>query len=225
MSLPLFTLNTSTSRQDAIGASFAYDVTRRIAQSKELGDVQTSKNLADPSAALDDEQAAAQTEKRAQLQKLEEALSGSVAYMRGKHGEKAANVMIALVYKRLGSEEINEQTLGDAFLDVTRFIDKNFGTSAGDAFMAHLNGSLNDTMNTFFDNGQSEIFMVAPTSSSGGGGIDPAGLLEALTKEYTEVIKEMLEDARAKPEEGDIASYADPLRKESMLGVMADVMV
>ena len=217
MSLPAFTINTGGSRQDAIGATFAYDLARRISQSKGLDKVQPSKNVAE---ATEDEQAAALAEKQSHLQELESALSATVAYMGAKHGDKAASAMIALVYKRLGDSEINEQSLGEAFLDVTRFIDKNFGTGAGDDFMAHLNGSLNDSINSFFENGQEEIFMVAPTSPSTGGGVDAASMLEELTKEYTETIKKILEEARAKPKDGPAGAYTDPRHKEPLVGVM-----
>ncbi|MCC8193984.1 MAG: hypothetical protein LIP28_04995 [Deltaproteobacteria bacterium] len=217
--VPTFSINTGGSRMEAVGASFAYDLTRRISRTEGLDGVQDSQ---DPSAVPADD---GQAEKANQLQKLESALSGTVAYMANTHGEKAASVMVALVYKRLGEGEINELTLGNAFLDVTRFIDRNFGTGAGDAFMAHLNGSLNDSMNDFFDNGLNESFMVAPASLDGGGGVDAAGMLEQLAKEYTEAIKEMLEEARAKPDAGAAAPYTDPARNEPLVGVLKDVVV
>lgn len=218
-------------RMGAIGSSFAYDLTRRVSQSQGLDGVKTPQDpAAAPADALADEQAAARAEKTGQLQKLESALSGTVAYMADKHGEKAASAMIALVYKRLGDGEINEESLGNAFLDVTRFIDANFGTGAGDNFMAHLNGSLNDSMNAFFDNGLNETFMVAPASSGegggAGGGVDASSLLEDITKQYTDAIKEMLEEMRADPgESGVAAAYGDPAHKEPMIGVMKDIVV
>lgn len=228
MSLPTFSINTGgmASRMEAIGSSFAYDLTRRISQSKGLDAAQATKDSAAAPVPVDDEQAAAQAAKQSELEKLESALSDTVAYMKEKHGDQAASVMIGLVYKRLGDGEINEQTLGNAFLDVTRFIDKNFGTGAGDDFMAHLNGSLNKSMNAFFDNGLNETFMVAPTSLGEGGGVDTSSMLADLTKEYTEVIKEMLEEARAKADENGLAgAYADPASKEPMIGVMKDIVV
>lgn len=232
MSLAAFSINTGgmASRMGAIGSSFAHDLTRRVSQGMGLDGAQAPQGSAVASAApgdaFGDEQAAAQAEKTGQLQKLESALSGTVAYMAGTHGEKAASAMVALVYKRLGDGDIDEEALGNAFLDVTRFIDKNFGTGAGDNFMSHLNGSLNDSMNAFFDNGRNETFMVAPAPSGEGGGIDASSLLEDITKQYADAIKEMLEDARANPEENGIASaYADPAHKEPMIGVMKDIVV
>lgn len=232
MSLSSFSVNTGgmLSQMGVIGSSFASDLVRRIAQGQGRNAGPEAAQATPDAAVPTDEQAAAQAEqaraeKAGQLQKLESALSGTVTYMADKHGEKAASVMIGLVYKRLGEGKINERTLGNAFLDVTRFIDKNFGTGAGDTFMSHLNGSLNNSMNTFFDNGLNESFMVAPPSS-GGGGVDASSMLEEITQQYAEVIKEMLEEARAVPEEGGIAAaYADPAQKEPMIGVMKDIVV
>ena len=224
MALPAFTINTDGARFEAIGASFAYDLTRRISQSKGLDGVNAAQDAS--AAQVDDEQAAALAAKQSELEKLESALSSTVAYMKEKHGDQAASAMIGLVYKRLGDGDINEETLGNAFLDVTRFIDKNFGTGAGDDFMAHLNGSLNDSMNTFFDNGLNETFMVAPASSGGGGGADTAGMLEEITKQYTDAIKEMIEEARVKADEKGVAgAYADPAQNAPMIGVMKDIIV
>ena len=208
---------------DAVGSSFAYDLAKRISQGKGLD---ASQAAGDAAAAKDDGQASALAEKQGQLTKLESALAGTVSFMRNNHGDKAASAMVALVYKRIGNGEINEESLGNAFLDVTRFIDRNFGTGAGDAFMAHLNGTLNTSMNAFFDNGLSETFMVAPTSAEGGAGLDTSSMLEDIAKQYTDAIKEMIEEARARPETGGpMAAYADPLQKEAMVGVMKDVLV
>lgn len=229
MALPTFTVSASGSQMGAVGSSFAYDLTKRISQGMGLDATQEAKGAKDAASAtpeMDAEQAAAQEKKQGQLQKLESALADTVAYMKDKHGDQAASAMIGLVYKRLGDGEINEQTLGEAFLDVTRFIDKNFGTDSGDAFMSHLNGNLNNSLNAFFDNGQNETFMVAPTSTEGGGGgIDTTSMLQDITKQYAEAIKEMLEEARAKPEDSLAGPYADPMQKDAMLGVMKDVMV
>ena len=208
-------------RIGAIGSSFAADVSRRISQVKGLDAGAVQAENASPDA----------TEKTAQLQKLEKALGGTVAYMANKHGEKAASAMIGLVYKRLGEENITEQSLGNAFLDVTRFIDANFGTAEGDAFMAHLNSSLNDSLNEFFDNGLNETFMAVPTGAEGGGA-GVAGLLQQLTEQYTDSVKAMLEEARKKAQEeqeqaleSPFAAYTSTGRKNTMQGVLKDMLV
>ncbi|MDL2209555.1 hypothetical protein LJC26_01980 [Desulfovibrio sp. OttesenSCG-928-O18] len=210
------------SRIGSVASSFASDLTRRISGSRGL-DASQEPVTDDP------ELLAAQEAKTAQLQKLESALGSSVAYMANKHGEQAASAMIGIIYKRLGESEINEQTLGNALLDVTRFIDSNFGTDKGDDFMDHLNGNLNVAMNEFFDNGQNETFFASSGLQGGGSGgsVSVEGLLQQLTEEYTESIKTMLEEARAKkPEEGSpLAAYAQDWEKGALQGVMKDLMV
>jgi hypothetical protein len=191
--------HTGPARIGAVAESFAADISRRIAAAGKTTGVQK------PGTEIPDDQAAHE-EKLSRLGKLESALGGTVSYMAAAHGEKAASAMIGLIYKRLGDGEVNEQTLGEAFLDVTRFIDAAFGTDKGDAFMAHLNGNLNTSMNAFFDNGLNESFMVAPaggnSGTSGGAGVE--GLLAQVSEQYAESIKKMLEEARAK--EPDAAS-------------------
>lgn len=208
------------SRVAGIGSSFALDLARRVSQSKGL-------NVSPPEG--DAEAAQALQEKTTQLQKLEKSLGGTVKYMADAHGERAASAMMGIAYKRLGDGEITEQTLGDAFLDVTKFIDANFGVSKGDAFMEHLNGSLNDSMNELFDNGLSEKFMAVSSSSKGGGAV--AGLMAEVAEQYTESVKAMLEEARKKAHENTdlerspIAAYAEPWRENALQGVLKDVMV
>ena len=211
-----------SSRIGSVASSFATDLSRRISGSYGLKTSQEGVTEAP-------ELLAAQEAKTAQLQKLESALGGSVSYMANKHGEQAASAMIGIVYKRLGEGEINEQTLGNALLDVTRFIDSNFGTDKGDEFMAHLNGNLNDAMNEFFDNGQNETFFAASSLQGGGEGdtVSVEGLLQQLTEEYAKSIKTMLEEARAqKAEDGSpIAAYTQTLKPGALQGVMKDIVV
>ena len=227
MSINSLLAYSGNSGMGGIASSFASDVTRRISKTQGT-EAATNVNAAE---AVDTEQTAAQSEKTAQLQKLESALSGTVAYMAETHGEKAASALIGLVYKRIGNGEVNEESLGNAFLDVTRFIDKNFGTDKGDDFLDHLNGSLNDGMNAFFENGLNETFMVAPTGFEGGAQTGADELLASASEQYTESIKTMLEEMRAKSLEDQpsanspVAAYANPWRENMMQGILADVMV
>ena len=227
MALPTFTFSAASSRMDAVGSSLAYDLAKRISQSKGLGAADAAKGTGPASTpAVDDEQAAIQAEKQSQLQKLESALANTVSYMKEKHGEQSASAMVGIVYKSIGDGELNEQSLGNAFLDVTRFIDKNFGTDSGDEFMSHLNGSLNDSMNAFFDNGLNETFMVAPTSPEGGGSAGVEGILSEITEQYAQTIKEMLEEVRANPEHhGAVAAYAGSGNSNALVGVMKDMVI
>jgi hypothetical protein len=201
-----------------IADSFAFDLSKRIS-GKSLADSQTNSDL----------QADGRSEeKQSHLRKLEQSLGATVAYMAEAHGEKAASAMIAIVYKRLGADEIDEESLGNAFLDVTRFIDASFGTDKGDAFMEHLNKNLNKSMNEFFDNGLDETFMVAPASYAAGAQALPGAELDEqladIARDYTENVLTLLEESRVKqpaeqPAEG-LANYAKNWQQPMLQGVL-----
>ncbi|MEF2144668.1 MAG: hypothetical protein V3573_04415 [Desulfovibrionaceae bacterium] len=92
-------------------------------------------------------------------------LADAVDYLRTTYGDDVATAAEAMV---LGgtSSGITEQNLGDSLTNVLRMVDRNFGFAAGDATIAKFNGSLNDSINEFFDNGQSERFLAAPVGTS-----------------------------------------------------------
>ncbi|WMW64331.1 hypothetical protein [Nitratidesulfovibrio liaohensis] len=93
---------------------------------------------------------------------LSGALSGSVRWVADKFGDAAATAVMGIVYKSIGDGPVTEDALGEGLLNALRFVDRQFGTTSGDAFMAQLNGGgLNDALNDYFDNGLSERFMVA----------------------------------------------------------------
>ena len=99
---------------------------------------------------------------------LEAALSQTVSFMADTFGDKAASAMMGLVYKRIGEGQVTEENLGQAMLDVVKFVDTNFGTDKGDELIKHLNGTLNDSLNAYFDNGSNEEFLGVTIAPSGG---------------------------------------------------------
>lgn len=218
-------------RMGAVGSAFAADISKRISVANGLN----------ASGAAGQEQSPEQADKIARLNKLESALSATVAYMSKTHGDQAASAMIGLIYKSIGDGGVTEASLGNALLDVTRFIDSNFGVDKGDAFMNHLNGSLNDSMNEFFDNGVQEKFIDAAqfqagfAASGNAGGAGGSGgaesLMEQIIKEYTDSVKAMLEEARQKAREqgtlqnSPLAAYAPGQDLGIMQGVLKDVVV
>lgn len=208
-------------RPDETASAFASDITRRIKTAPQAPSESTTE--------VDDSALAEEAgRKQSQLEKLESALSQTVSWMAEKHGDKAATALMGIVYKRLGEGEVTEASLGDAFLDVTRFIDKQFGTEAGDDFLDHLNGSLNDSLNAFFENGLSEQFM-AVTSPTGLAGTNLApGAADDLLAQIKDAVKQILDDIKeARPETGQTPE-AGPYQQQpasSMIGVMKDVMV
>lgn len=144
----------------------------------------------------------AQLQKQAQLDKLESSLTGTVNFIAEKHGEKAGTAMMGIMLKSLGDSEITEEALGKAFLDVTRFIDKNFGTDAGDDFLKHLNGNLNNSLNAYFENGLNEQFFAVTTKLGvNGGTVSNSEVSADIFKQFTDSIKQLLEDATKQREE------------------------
>jgi len=89
---------------------------------------------------------------------LEQALAGSVDYVRENFGDEAAVAMVGIMYKGLGEGEISEDDLGQSLLNVVKFMDQNFGFAGGDKVMAQFNGQLNESLNRYFENGFEEKF-------------------------------------------------------------------
>lgn len=135
------------------------------------------------------------------------ALADSVRWMATNHGDAAATAIMGIVYKRVGDGPVTEDALGNGLLDAVRFVDRQFGTTAGDAFMAKLNGdggaagtSLNDALNKYFDNGLNERFMVAGS-----------GNLAAMAVQQAEAAKATLTQRADSGEDGGDGA-ADPLK-------------
>ncbi len=201
--------------------AFGQNLSRRIAENSGLGKTETGTVEQTAENGSDQEQG----KKLDQLRQLEEALGATVNYMTDKYGKDAGTAMIGLVYKSLGGDDINEDTLGKAFLEVTRFIDRNFGIEEGDAFMEHLNGSLNDSLNGFFENGLNEQFMAVTTYIGGSGAHLAQDALAEADGQYVQDILDMLEKARANNTvEPDKTGPYSPY-KEKMSGILQDSLI
>ncbi|MDR2050980.1 MAG: hypothetical protein LBQ63_04330 [Deltaproteobacteria bacterium] len=148
---------------------FAADISRRIAAAPAEG-------AAGGAGSSPSGERGSAWDKAARLEDLEYSLSGAVAYMTENYGEKAGTAMMALVYKRVGEAAPTEESLGQAFLDVTHFIDVNFGLSEGDKFLEYLNGDLNESLNAFFDNGLEESFFALGSSGGAASSAEVSGL-------------------------------------------------
>ena len=53
----------------------------------------------------------------------------------------------------------DEDSLSNGLVRTLRMIENNFGTDAGDEAIAKFNGTLNDSLNNFFENGKVEEFL------------------------------------------------------------------
>ncbi len=167
------------------------------------------------------EQEARAAEHGARSAGLEKALSGSVNYMADHFGDKAAAVMMGLVYKRVGDGPVTEESLGNALLDVAKFVDKNFGIEAGDGFINHLNGDLNDSLNAYFENGSSEEFL-AVTISADGASVNGTDMGDSLIGAMTDSINAVLAryaELRKKPAKAasPYGDLTDPLTAKGIL--------
>ncbi|WP_338668976.1 hypothetical protein [Pseudodesulfovibrio methanolicus] len=122
-----------------LGETFANEIVRRMGEVKdENGEVKDSDGLRDQ-------------------------LASTMDWVREKFGDETAAAAAGIVIKATSSG-VNEDSLGNGLLNVLKFIDRNFGTNAGDTAIAQFNSGINTALNDFFDNGQNEIFHVAEST-------------------------------------------------------------
>lgn len=124
---------------------------------------------------------------------LQSALADAVEYVRKEHGDAAATAVMGIMFKEVGDGSGGEDRLGDALVSALKFIDSKFGIAAGDAAMAKFNGSLNDAVNDYYQNGQLEEFYAADGSAGAGSVIKQAQGVVASTLAH--VAKEFGTDA------------------------------
>ena len=160
-------------------------------------------------------------DKNTAAKNLEKALASTVDFMADRFGDTAASVMTALIYKGIGDGPVTEENLGQALLDVAKFVDANFGYSEGDAFINHINGSLNDSLNAFFDNGSNEEFL-AVTMSGSGATVNGTDMGDSLIGSLVDSVNSLLEQyaaLRKKPPK--VASpYGDLLEPLAAKGLL-----
>jgi hypothetical protein len=98
---------------------------------------------------------------------LASSLENAANYIKKEFGDDASTAFMGIVIKHSGSN-VTEKSLGNALLQSVKFIDRNFGFSAGDKVMDQFNSDINKTMNDYFDNGlQEHFFAVNPNQSLG----------------------------------------------------------
>ena len=209
--------------------AFAADIARRIG------------GMAMPESAAEKTESAAAPENsiygitRSDLKALEKALAGMMDKIVEKFGAQAGGVAQALVYKKVGEDEITEDNLAGGLLDALKFIDRQFGPEAGDELIAFMNDGINKELNAFFNNGHNEEFYVstdateAAASAAAAGGqmlagwmnkaIDTGGempsimdVLKELAKDLEEKLRKEMEKASPGMLSGDVsAQMADQL--------------
>ena len=96
---------------------------------------------------------------------LQAALTETIEYVRGQHGDAAATAVMGIIAQGVGDGSGGEDAFGNAMVSALKFVDKNFGIAAGDAAMAQFNGSLNSAINGYFKNGHNELFYASDGTS------------------------------------------------------------
>ncbi|MEF3696216.1 hypothetical protein [Desulfolutivibrio sp.] len=90
---------------------------------------------------------------------LAASLADAVDFIREEYGSDAATATMGLVLQNVGDGALTEENLSNGLVAALKFIDKNLGTAAGDRVISKFNGSLNDSMNRYFENGHEELFV------------------------------------------------------------------
>lgn len=137
-----------------LGAVFANEVVRRL----ESGDQAALDTEGDPKDSDD----------------LRNALGQTMDWIRERYGDDTAAAAAGMILQSTSSG-VNEDTLGEGLLNTLKFIDRNFGINAGDEAIAKFNGSLNQEINDYFDNGMDELFFAVESSGEAASPVQDLG--------------------------------------------------
>jgi hypothetical protein len=99
---------------------------------------------------------------------LRDSLASTLDWVRDRFGDETATAAAGMVMAATDGT-VDEQSLGDGLLDVLRFIDRTQGVAAGDEAIARFNTGINTQLNSYFDNGQSELFYAVESGAVEGG--------------------------------------------------------
>ncbi len=130
---------------------------------------------------------------------LAASLADAVDFIRKEYGSDAATATMGLVLQNVGDGALTEENLGDGLVAALKFIDRNLGTAAGDRVISKFNGSLNDAMNRYFENGHEELFVavedgVASFGSSASVTLQMVADTDTDSQDPTEGLLAMLKD-------------------------------
>lgn len=144
---------------------------------------------------------------------LKNSLQNTIDYVAKNYGAKAATAVMGIVYQQVGDSNVTEETLGNAFLEGIKVIDRNFGVVEGDKLIGEINRGLNKELNSYFDNGRNEEFFDAAQYD-----------LSRSLKGVAETVSNVFSNLFAASEEGDdtgpalpdsLTESAQKLRKQS----------
>ena len=97
---------------------------------------------------------------------LETAITNAMGFVKDNFGDQAARTVMGIVTNRAGSGALSEDEIGQGFVDSLEFIDRSFGTQAGDKAMGYFNDELNQAINGYFQNGKNETFLAVDTKQA-----------------------------------------------------------
>ncbi len=110
---------------------------------------------------------------------LRDSLASTLDWVRDRFGDETATAAAGMVMAATDGT-VDEQALGNGLLDVLRFIDRTQGVAAGDEAIARFNTGINSQLNSYFDNGQSELFYAVESGAVEGGAVaESAGDISA----------------------------------------------
>jgi hypothetical protein len=140
---------------------------------------------------------------------LRDSLASTLDWVRERFGDETGAAASGMVMVAT-ADSVTEETLGQGLLDVLSLIDQTQGIASGDEAIARFNSGINTQLNSYFDNGQSELFYAVESGSTDAA--DSAGDVSArlfmrtaqantasadagdLTQQLLESMKQELED-------------------------------
>lgn len=174
---------------------------------------------------------------------LRDAMASTLDWVRDSFGDETGAAASGMLLAAT-SGEVSEATLGEGLLDVLRFIDRTQGIAAGDQAIGRFNSGINEQLNAYFDNGQSELFYAvqgsvtepgqsgstrsllraAQAAAADSDAPDPtAQLLEALRQDLEETAGLQDMASQLKGEFGLLQESAPRTRTQAALTAYADV--
>lgn len=126
---------------------------------------------------------------------LEKALTDTIEYVRDNFGDAASKTVMGLISKGVGDGQGGEDAMGGALLSALQFIDNQFGVAAGDKAINYFNGSLNNAVNAYYQNGHDEEFYASDGTLGAGQLTDSlSASLSAVAERYGQDAAAMVSD-------------------------------
>lgn len=173
---------------------------------------------------------------------LKSSLASTMDWVRGRFGDETGAAAAGMILQATSSG-VTEDTLGDGLLNVLKFIDRNFGTQAGDQAISRFNSGINQALNQYFENGFDEVFFAVEPGQTAGDvaqavvadqasdseTVDPAQLLlDSITSdlENYEVFASLAEELKAgEARTSDVAGFMAQYMSQHMAATQAEPQV